>query len=189
MSVEKTYNILMCGVGGQGIITTSNMLSQAAMNAGFDVKKSEIHGMSQRGGSVFSHVRFGKKIHSPVISHGQADVLISLEEMETLRWVDFPAKDAKIIVLKNRILPFGVEEYPKKVEEEMQKYFSNIVFLDPAELKEKTGSPKTLNVAVLGAASASLGISDECWEDAIRSLAPKGTEDINWLAFQKGKSE
>ncbi len=187
MSKDKICNVLMCGVGGQGIITTSNMLSRAAMNAGYDVKKSEIHGMSQRGGSVFSHVRFGPKVYSPVIAHGQADILISLEEMETLRWIDFPSPDAEIIVLKNRIAPFGVEKYPEGVEEEISKDFKGLTFLDPEELKEKTGSPKTVNVAVLGLVSLKLDIPEDCWKEAIQSLAPEGTAAMNWVAFEKGK--
>jgi indolepyruvate ferredoxin oxidoreductase beta subunit len=186
---EKTSNILMCGVGGQGIITTSNMLSRAAMNAGRDVKKSEIHGMSQRGGSVFSHVRFGAKIHSPVISCGQADILVSLEEMETLRWMDYPRADSRIFILRNRILPFGVEKYPEGIEDELNKCFSHIAFLEPDELKNKTGSAKTLNVAVLGAVSNYLDIAEECWKEAICALAPNGTADMNWAAFECGKSE
>ena len=97
--MDKVFNLLIVGVGGQGTILASNIVTQAAMNAGLDAKKSEIHGMSQRGGAVFSHVRFGKKVYSPVIAKGNVDVLISLEEMETLRWTEFLNKDSQLIVL------------------------------------------------------------------------------------------
>lgn len=177
----------MVGVGGQGIITSSNMLSLAAMNAGHDVKKSEIHGMSQRGGSVFSHVRFGDKIHSPVITAGEADILISLEEMETLRWLDYPAHNGKVIYMNNRILPYGCEEYPEATANELTKFNLEFMELTESALKEKTGNPRTVNVAVLGLISNLLDIPAKAWEDAIRKLAPHGTGDINMHAFNEGR--
>ncbi|HQJ06003.1 MAG TPA: 2-oxoacid:acceptor oxidoreductase family protein, partial [Spirochaetota bacterium] len=100
--LDRIFNILIVGVGGQGIILASDIASKAAALAGFDSKKSEIHGMSQRGGSVFSHVRYGSKVYSPVIPLRQADILVSLEEMETVRWADFCSKDTIIILAKNR---------------------------------------------------------------------------------------
>jgi len=101
------HNVLFVGVGGQGIVLASDIMAHAAVLAGFDAKKSEIHGMSQRGGSVFSHVRFGEKVYSPMITEGSADILVSLEEMETLRWLDFANPRTQLIVVKTRILPVG----------------------------------------------------------------------------------
>ena len=187
MSSSKTVNILMVGVGGQGIITSSNMLSLAAMNGGYDVKKSEIHGMSQRGGSVFSHVRLGEKIYSPVIAAGEADILIALEEMETLRWLDFPAIDGKVVYIKNRILPFGVEEYPEGTADTLRKNSLDFMELLPDELKEKTGNAKTVNVAVLGLVSNLLDIPVPAWKAAITELAPGGTAEMNLQAFEEGR--
>jgi indolepyruvate ferredoxin oxidoreductase beta subunit len=187
MKAKKVTNILMVGVGGQGIITAGNMLSQAAMHAGYDVKKSEIHGMSQRGGSVFCHIRFGEKIESPVIPAGEADILISLEEMETLRWLEYPADDGKVIYLKNRILPHGVEKYPEGIAAELERHRLNFIELLPGDLSEATGNAKTVNVAVLGVIANSLDIPEGAWKKAIAELAPAGTADLNLYAFEQGR--
>ena len=128
--MDKVFNLLIVGVGGQGTILASNIVTQAAMNAGLDAKKSEIHGMSQRGGAVFSHVRFGKKVYSPVIAKGNVDVLISLEEMETLRWTEFLNKDSQLIVLNNRILPANTAEYPQGLTDKIKSQFNNWIFLN-----------------------------------------------------------
>jgi len=117
----KTWNILMVGVGGQGIVTSSDILTRAAMEAGQDAKKSEIHGMSQRGGSVFSHIRFGPRISSPVIPEGGADILFSLEQLETLRWLAYASADSTVICASAQISPAGVESYPSGVLEEIRR--------------------------------------------------------------------
>ncbi|MDD5596327.1 MAG: indolepyruvate oxidoreductase subunit beta [Victivallaceae bacterium] len=187
MKTSKVMNVLMVGVGGQGIITAGNMLSLAAMNAGYDVKKSEIHGMSQRGGSVFCHVRFGEKVASPVIPVGEADILVSLEEMETLRWLDFPAPGGKVICLKNRILPHGVENYPEDTATELKKHGLDYMELLPADLTAATGSAKTVNVAVLGIVAGFLDIPEDAWKKAVAELAPAGTADLNLYAFEQGR--
>jgi len=180
-------NILMVGVGGQGIILSSNILVLAGLKAGFDVKKSEIHGMSQRGGSVFSHVRMGDKIYSPVIPKGAAHVLLSLEELETLRWLEFTNPDSKVIFTRHRINPSMVTEYPQGVEDEVRKHLPNIIPVDAAQIREKTGNPKYLNVALLGLLSNYLEIPDEAWQAVINKLVPKGTFEKNMQAFEIGK--
>jgi len=123
--MEKIHNVLMVGVGGQGVVLASDILSLAAMNAGYDVKKSEIHGMSQRGGSIFSFVRFGEAVSSPLIAEGQADLLVSMEEMETLRWLEYLNADTKLMVSKAHILPANATEYPAGIEEDLKKNFKN----------------------------------------------------------------
>src|SRR5574344_2973584 len=116
-----TTNILLCGVGGQGTLLASNLLAECAMEAGFDVKKSEIHGMAQRGGSVVSHVRFGEKIDSPIIRKGECDILLSFEELESIRWAEYLKKDGLIITNSQHILPMSVSAgnavYPKNIQE------------------------------------------------------------------------
>ena len=184
--MERIYNILMVGVGGQGIITASDIISLAAMYAGNDVKKSEIHGMSQRGGSVFSHIRFGGKVHSPVISHGEADVLFSMEEMETLRWMPWAGSGTTIICLKNKINPAMVESYPDGVAEEISRLSGNVLFVDPAELKGKIENAKYLNVALIGLLSGFVDFGDDAWQRAIRENVPEGTYEGNWKAFGTG---
>jgi indolepyruvate ferredoxin oxidoreductase beta subunit len=157
------------------------------MEAGYDAKKSEIHGMSQRGGSVFSHIRFGGKVFSPSISRGEADVLFSLEEMETLRWLPYANDDSLVIVLKTRINPANVDTYPESVEEEIERSARRLLFLDPEEIKKEIGHQKFLNVALLGVLSSAVPISDDAWRRAIEEEVPTGTFDRNWNAFLAGR--
>jgi indolepyruvate ferredoxin oxidoreductase beta subunit len=185
--MDKVFNILMVGVGGQGIITASDIVSLAAMYAGHDVKKSEIHGMSQRGGSVFSHIRFGNKVHSPVISEGEADVLFSLEEMETFRWLRFASVDSTVICLKNRINPPGMETYPAELEEELGSICPKLRFIEPVPLKEAIGDARFLNVALVGVLSNYTDFDETDWQRAIKELVPVGTFEGNWNAFLEGK--
>jgi len=164
MSVSGTdgvVSILMVGVGGQGIILASDILTRTAMEAGFDAKKSEIHGMSQRGGSVFSHIRFGKKVQSPVIPEGGADILFSLEEMETLRWLRYAGDRSLVVCLRTRILPANAEAYPEEIEGELRRRCARLVFLDPDELRKEVSHQKFLNVALLGVLSKHLELPDE----------------------------
>jgi len=184
---KPVYNILMVGVGGQGIILASDILTRAAMYAGYDAKKSEIHGMSQRGGSVFSHIRFGQKVHSPIISRGEADILFSLEEMETLRWLNYAHSESLVITLLTRINPAGVEQYPGGIQEELADRCINLKFIDPQQLQGKIESNKFLNVALLGVLSGSVELPEESWKRAIEEEVPKGSFEGNWKAFCTGK--
>jgi indolepyruvate ferredoxin oxidoreductase beta subunit len=178
----------MVGVGGQGIILASDILTLAAMYAGYDAKKSEIHGMSQRGGSVFCHIRYGEKIHSPLISEGSADVLFALEEMEALRWLRYAGPRSAIISLRTRIKPSGVETYPDGVEEELRRVCGDVRFLDTDRLKAEVGSAKYMNVALLGVLSGYTDIDEACYRRAIEERVPAGTFDANWQAYRKGMS-
>lgn len=186
--MAKITNILMVGVGGQGIVLASDIMASAALFAGYDVKKSEIHGMSQRGGSVFSHVRFGKKVFSPVIPEGKADIVVSLEEMETLRWLNYVHAGTKIIVAKTRIMPPNIEKYPEGIEQVLQKQFVDIKIVDPLHIQEKTGSAKVINTALLGLVSTFLDFNDEAWQRSLQANVPEGTYEKNQKAFEIGKS-
>jgi len=126
--MSKITNILMVGVGGQGIMTASDLLAKAAMFDGHDVKKSEIHGMSQRGGSVFSHVRYGEKVFSPTIKKGEADILLSSEVIETVRWLSYANKDTKLILSNAYIKPDTVKEYPENVVETLKKDLRHLMY-------------------------------------------------------------
>ena len=185
---DKTWNILMVGVGGQGVILASDILAAAALTAGCDAKKSEIHGMSQRGGSVFSHVRFGKKIFSPVIPEGGADVLLSLELMETLRWTAFARAETEFIVLNEKILPANADSYPAGVEEEIQSLSPGALIMDPASLIEKIGDKKYLNVALCGVLAGKLALPEPAWREAVNAHVPAGTFEANWKAFGTGRA-
>ncbi|MBN1409250.1 MAG: indolepyruvate oxidoreductase subunit beta [Spirochaetales bacterium] len=182
---EKNYNILIVGVGGQGIILASDILTAAALFSGLDAKKSEIHGMSQRGGSVFSHIRFGKKIHSPVISRGEADILLSLEQMETLRWINYAGEKTLVVCTTTRIKPPNVEEYPGDIDGELKKCRPFII--DTDKTAEAIGNKKFVNVALLGFVSARIGFNDDSWKKAIQENVPSGSFDDNWNAFLYGK--
>jgi indolepyruvate ferredoxin oxidoreductase beta subunit len=185
--MSKITNVLMVGVGGQGIVLASDIISWAALYARHDVKKSEIHGMSQRGGSVFSHIRFGEKVYSPVIPEGEVDILVSLEEMETLRWLSYVNGDTKIIFTKTKINPPNVTIYPHNIDQEITKHFSKSWVIEPSRINEKTGNTKFLNTALLGLISTCLDFSDEAWRRSIHGNVPDGTFEANLAAFTAGK--
>jgi indolepyruvate ferredoxin oxidoreductase, beta subunit len=179
----KTWNILMVGVGGQGIVTSSDILTRAAMEAGYEAKKSEIHGMSQRGGSVFSHIRFGPTIHSPVIPEGGADVLFSLEKLETLRWLPYASASSTVICADAEILPANTEAYPDGVVEAIRRVSPSLILLDVKKLEERIGNPRFLNVALLGVLSRLLDIDDGSWKRAVLAEVPPAHGEANWQAF------
>jgi indolepyruvate ferredoxin oxidoreductase, beta subunit len=185
----KNFNILIVGVGGQGIILGSDIITKAALFSGFDAKKSEIHGMSQRGGSVFSHIRFGEVVYSPVIPEGELDILLSFEEMETLRWLSYTNPDTKIIFTENQILPAETTEYPQGIKEKLSKSFKNMDTINQDEFIKKIGKPKYLNVAVLGFVSNYINLKEDAWKKAIEEEVPAGTFSENWEAFLIGKDE
>jgi len=180
-------NVLMVGVGGQGIVLASDLLAEAALRAGHDVKKSEIHGMSQRGGAVFSHVRYGERVHSPMIPRGEADVLYALERMELLRWAPWARPDAVAVHLAQDTLPTGVTAYPPGLDAVIARTFATVVPIAPRALRG-TVSPKVRNTVVLGAVSAFLpGIDASCYLDALPGLCPVGTADVNAAGFALGR--
>lgn len=184
----RNMNILMTGVGGQGIVLASDILCLAAVHAGCDAKKSEIHGMSQRGGSVFSHVRFGKKVFSPIIAAGSADILASLEESETLRWLAYAGASSTVIMVKKRVPLAGTAVYPEGTEAFLRKHYPGLLVLDPAAMIPSAVNAACLNVALVGAIAPLTDINPRCFERAIRELAPAGTGDMNMLAFEAGRN-
>jgi len=181
-------SILMVGVGGQGIITSSDILTMAAIYSGYDAKKNEIHGMSQRGGSVFSHIRFGKKVYSSVIPLGQADILMSLEQMETLRWIKYANALSTVITTKIQIKPPMVDDYPLGIEDEIKRLCKNLIFIDTEALKNKIENIKYINVALLGIMSNYISFADDAFKKAIKDKVPEQTFDANWNAFIVGKN-
>ncbi len=192
MSPDKIYNVLIVGVGGQGIILASDVLGRVAARHGYDVKKNEIHGMAQRGGSVSSHVRFGKKVNSPIIKAGEADVLLSFEQMETLRYFPFLAKNGQVILNDQKILPpavfTGQQEYPAGIIEKIKEKAPKSVVVNGSEVAREIGNPKVINVIFLGILSQYLDIPANVYEDVLKeSLKPK-LVDINLKAFHKGRS-
>lgn len=185
-------NILLAGVGGQGILLASEVLAEAFMLAGFDVKKSEIHGMSQRGGSVVSHVRFGKKVFSPVVPEGAGDILFGFELLETYRSLPLLRPGATVIANDFRILPpsvlLGNAAYPENLAQKVQDRFSDFLLVDGQELARQAGDLRAANTVLLGAVSRKLDISETVWMQAIENMAPKKALEINRRAFSMGRS-
>jgi indolepyruvate ferredoxin oxidoreductase, beta subunit len=192
MSKDRTYNVLIVGVGGQGIILASDVLSKTAARAGFDVKKNEIHGMAQRGGSVSSHVRFGKSVSSPIIKLGEADVLVSFEQIETIRYFSYLSEKGKVVLNDQRILPpavfTGKQEYPPDVIAKVKERVPDAVVVDGLALADKIGNQRVVNVIFLGVLSKFLDIPVEQYEAVLReSIKPK-LVDINLKAFHGGRT-
>ena len=182
-------NIMIVGVGGQGTLLTSRILGNLAINAGYDVKLSEVHGMAQRGGSVVTFVRYGDKVNEPIVEEGQADVLIAFERLEALRYLHFLKKDGVVIVNDWRIDPItvvtGVAAYPEDVIETLKEKRRAIVVEATAESK-KLGAPKAFNIIVLGAAARHMGFEKEDWLRVIETTVPPKTIEVNKQAFEIG---
>ncbi|MDH3997508.1 MAG: indolepyruvate oxidoreductase subunit beta [Desulfuromonadales bacterium] len=184
-------NILMAGVGGQGTLLASEILSEVLMQGGYDVKKAEVHGMAQRGGSVVSHVRFGPKVYSSIIPEGDADVLFGFELLETYRYLSLVKKSGTVIVNNLRIAPpsvaLGVAEYPEDIESKLGDYVDNVRVVNGLELAEQAGNPRTVNTVLLGALSRTLAPSHEQWVAAIKALVPERFLEVNLNAFELGR--
>lgn len=185
--MSDIFNVLMVGVGGQGIVLASDILAEAARGEGLEVKKSEIHGMAMRGGPVFSHVRFGRRVFAPVISKGEAQVIFALESMEVLRWLEWAAPAGSVCYLSHTILPNGLEQYPAGVDGEIARHFETVLRISPAKLKEASITPQVENTALLGALSTLLPLPVETLSAAVSALCPKGTAELNGRAFETGR--
>jgi len=190
----KTRNIFLSGVGGQGTILASNILGQVMLNAGYEVKKAEVHGMAQRGGDVTTHFRFGEKVDSPVIKQGDVDYLVSFELLEALRYLNWVKPEGKILLNNFSILPpsvsLGKMEYPGDIEQTFRKYFrENVWLINGYEIAKNIGNLQVANVVLIGALSCFFPeLKEEQWKDAIRSLLPERLHEINILAFNEGKA-
>lgn len=183
-------NILVAGVGGQGVILASDIMADVFLEAGFDVKKSEIHGMAQRGGAVSSHVRFGKKIYSPIIKMGEVDYLFMSEKMETLRWLQYCSPDTVFLIDTIEILPppvlLGDMEYPNDVESTLKKNYKKVYLLKATEVATELGNARAANVVMLGILATFLKIDANYWLKCIKARLPKKLHALNEQAFQKG---
>lgn len=187
---DKVLNILLVGVGGQGTILASELLARVLMEAGFDVKKSEVHGMAQRGGRVVSHVRFGKKVYSPLIVDGEVDILVGFEMAETLRSLDWLARGARVIAENKAILPYtslvGQSPYPFDALDRVRDADFDITVVDGEALAEKTGEKKTANVVIMGVLARHLPLERSTWEETIRKNMPEELVEMNLKAFELG---
>jgi len=187
----QTTNILLVGVGGQGILLASEILSETFMLAGFDVKKSEIHGMSQRGGSVVSHVRFGEKVFSPIVPEGEGDILFGFELMETLRALPLLRKGGKVVANDLRIPPssvlMGKAAYPENVDGRIREKFPDFLLVDGQGLALKAGNARAANTVLLGAVSRRIDVAEEYWLQALERMVPAKALEVNRKAFMLGR--
>ncbi|RKZ31210.1 indolepyruvate oxidoreductase subunit beta [bacterium] len=188
---NEVFSVFITGVGGQGILLASELLSEVARTAGKDVKKSEVHGMAQRGGSVVGHVRFGAKVASPLITDGEADVILAFEKLEALRHINALKPGGKIIVNEQEIAPApvaaGLMEYPTDVWGRIVAVSSDAVKVEGAKLAKEAGSIRATNVVLLGALSAFLPFEEKIWHEAIKKRVPPKTIEINIKAFSFGR--
>ncbi|WIV11383.1 indolepyruvate oxidoreductase subunit beta [Proteiniborus sp. MB09-C3] len=188
--MSDVKNILFVGVGGQGIILASKVLSKGLIDAGYDVKMSEVHGMAQRGGSVTTQIRYEKKVYAPIIGIGQADIIVSFEKMEAMRWIEYLKPNGKIVVNDYAIPPApvlsGKAEYPKGIIEDLKEKVKTIN-IDAAKEAKELGNIKTLNMIMLGALIKAMGIDEIDWESVIKEEVKEKFVDINLKAFNIGK--
>lgn len=188
-----TKNIMIVGVGGQGTLLASKLLGYVLLNSGYDVKVSEVHGMSQRGGSVVTYVRFGSKVYSPVIDKGEADIILAFEKLEAARWLEYLKPGGQIIVNTQEIEPMpvitGSMEYPCKLIRKMEDAGAKVDAEDFLTLASKAGSSKAVNIALMGRLSKYFPeISDEDWRNAIVATVPPKYLELNLKAFELGKN-
>ncbi|WP_303721795.1 indolepyruvate oxidoreductase subunit beta [Malonomonas rubra] len=190
--MSDVKNILLAGVGGQGTLLASEVLSEVMMMAGKDVKKNEIHGMSQRGGSVTSHVRYGEKVFSPIIPEGEVDILFSFELLEAKRYLPLLRENGQVIVNNLKIAPpsvaLGKQDYPENLAEEISMQFPDTKVINGLDLALEAGNPKTVNTVLLGALSKVLDVDYQLWIDALKKMVPAKLLDINLKAFELGRN-
>jgi len=189
--MSAVTNVLLAGVGGQGVLLGSEVLAEVAALAGFEVKKSEVHGMAQRGGSVVSHLRFGVEVFSPLISRGAADYLVSFERLETLRYLDFLHAGSVVLVNNQQIVPLpvavGKAVYPADIEARLQATGVRACFVEGHAIALAAGNAKAVNAVILGALSSIMSFAPALWEEALRHQLPARLLDLNLRAFALGR--
>ena len=184
-------NILIVGTGGQGVILASEIICDVALECGFDTKKSEIHGMSQRGGVVSSHVRYGKQVSSPMFIKGDADLLLSFELAEAARWVPYLKKEGRVITSDQKIIPpivsTGIAQYPENVSDVLNKNSKDPIIVDALAIAEELGNPRLVNTILLGIISNMLDLPEDSWKKVVTNRVPPKFKDLNMQAFDRGR--
>ncbi len=186
----ETKSIMIVGVGGQGTLLASRILGNAVISEGYDVKVSEVHGMSQRGGSVVTYVRYGEKVNSPIIDKSGADIILAFEELEALRALPFLKKDGKIIVNTQNIDPMpvitGAAAYPEHIIDSLKAAGADVTAVDALDLAIKAGNMKSVNVVLIGVMAKNTAIPENVWRDTIKSTVPEKFLEANLKAFELG---
>ncbi len=187
-----TKSIMLVGVGGQGTLLASRILGNTLLSQGFDVKVSEVHGMSQRGGSVVTYIKYGEKVYSPVIEKGEADIIVSFEELEAARWLPYLKKGGKIITNTQQVEPMpvitGAMAYPTDIIAKIKDKGVEIVALDALCLANEAGSSRAVNVVLMGVLSTMMDFPEEAWKNALDECVPQKALEINRKAFALGES-
>ena len=188
---DDVRSILLAGVGGQGILRASDVLCLAFMASGLDVKKSEVHGMAQRGGCVTSHVRYGRKVYSPIAKKGDVDILVSFEKLEALRYLDYLKPQAVIIINEEEIYPpsvnLGDAKYPDHIGDMISRHFQTVKMINALEIARKAGNIRAVNTALLGALSNFIDVKNDVWEKVLQEAFPTKALKANLNAFNLGK--
>lgn len=189
----KATNILIVGVGGQGTLLTSRILAQVAVQLGYDVKVSEIHGMAQRGGSVVSEVRYGEKIYSPIIKKGDADIILAFEKLEAARWLDYLKPGGMVIINNDRVDPLpvmsGKVKYPQDIDQRVAGLVERTLVVDASDIAVACGNVRAANVVLVGVLAAAIGLPGDEVEKAIREMVPAKALEINLKAFKEGQKQ
>jgi indolepyruvate ferredoxin oxidoreductase beta subunit len=189
---KEVKSILLAGVGGQGILRASDIVCMAMMEAGMDVKKSEVHGMAQRGGCVTSHVRYGRKVYSPIAKKGDVDLLVSFEKLEALRYLDFLKPQCTLIINEKEIYPpsvnLGDAHYPDDIIEIIKKSFKSVKVVNASDIAIKAGNIRAENTALLGVLSLYLKLDLSLWEKVIHKSFPEKAIAANLKAFRMGRA-
>jgi indolepyruvate ferredoxin oxidoreductase beta subunit len=194
---QDAFNVLIVGVGGQGVLMVSKVLALLAQSQGFEVKQSEVHGMAKRGGSVFSHVRFGRRVWSPTIPKGEVDILVALEWAEGLRWLPFLKRGTGIFICdtKRIVPPFAClnrhpgapMRYSKETPADVVAHVAEAYAIDATDMAEQLGNERAANVVLLGALSTALQFAPADWERTVAEFVPKKTIAVNLEAFRRGR--
>lgn len=186
----NNLNIMIVGVGGQGTLLASRLLGNVALKQGYDVKVSEVHGMSQRGGSVVTYVKMGEKIHSPIIEKGEADIILAFERLEALRWIDYLKKGGTLILNDQQIDPMpvimGKAKYPEGIIGRLKDGGINLLATDGLRIAKECGNIKAVNVVLIGLLAKTTNISRKVWENALEEVLPAKLLDVNKKAFDAG---
>ncbi|AUS98728.1 indolepyruvate oxidoreductase subunit beta [Clostridium thermosuccinogenes] len=186
----QKLNIMIVGVGGQGTLLASKVLGHVAMKESYDVKVSEVHGMSQRGGSVVTYVKLGPKVYSPLVEKGEADIILAFEKLEALRWLEYLKDGGKLIVNDQEIDPMPViirkAKYPENILPRIKEKYANTISLDALSIARQCGNIKAVNTVLLGVLAKSTNIAKETWIESIKEVVPAKFVDVNLKAFEAG---
>ena len=188
----ETKSIMIVGVGGQGSLLASRIIGNVLLSQGFDVKVSEVHGMSQRGGSVGTYVKYGDKVYSPVIEKGEADIIVSFELLEAARWISYLKKGGHLITSTQTLDPMpvitGAAKYPENIIEKIKNLGIDIIAADALALAEEAGNAKASNVVLMGLIASKMSFDESVWKEAIKNCVPEKFLELNLKAFDLGKN-